>query len=228
MKKYQSELEDFLLSHGIEYILGFNLPGWFFMLISIWTGILMLAFVSVMVGNYAATLVAGFLGGLFLPTGFLIMSNQSDNDGMLLDIKNIFQMLKIQIHAGVYIVDALENCCTDLKSKRLKKELNRLVSEIYMSKDVNVALDDFNNKFCNNHIDILVIILKQSMESGYSISNLDSAFEQVIDVEKSINVKLENSVERNVQVIQVMFMAGIIAIAMYCSIIEFKSLFEIF
>lgn len=220
--------ERFLKSHGIENFIGFMISPAVFWVISICSGL----FFTILFRNFGITqfIFNGiiFLPGMALPAVLLYISNESDNDKMLKDIKNLFEMLKIQIHSGVYMVDALENCCGEIENKRLAGALNKLLNEIYMSRDMAESMERFNEAFSNPHIDMLVIILKQSMETGHSRNYLDSAFEQVLDVERAIHIKREQTVERNVQVMQVLFMAGIIAISVYCSIVEFKGLFEIF
>ncbi|MGN0513359.1 MAG: hypothetical protein ACI4GD_03700 [Lachnospiraceae bacterium] len=227
MKAFLRKIEIFLKSHGIESLTGFMIPGWLFLGISIVAGISLLIFLAVM-GMKGLLLIILTVSGFFLPFLIIFISNRADNDNMLTDIKNIFESLKIQMHAGIYILDALENCLKHIENKRLKQGIERLLRDIFMSKNTFDALNDFNSRFSNIHIDMLVIILKQAFETGFSVNNLDSAFEQVLDVEKAICVKEENSVERNVQLIQVFFMAGLIAISVYCSVIEFKEIFEIF
>lgn len=226
--KTLKKMDNFLKEYGMAYLIGVNVSSEIFLIASLFAGLFIGVF-EISVGIHEPIIVFGScIGGMFVPTCILINSNKADNDAMLEDIKLIYEMLKIQIHAGVYIIDALENCCGMIRNKRLKMALIRLLNEIFMSRNVNDALDNFNASFRNSHIDTLVIILKQSMESGYSVSNLDSAFEQVVDVERAINIKMENSVERSTQILQVLFMAGIIAISVYCSIVEFKELFSIF
>ncbi len=228
MIKLAAKTEQFLKSHGVEYFAGFRISPMTFWIISVFSGFFGWIFgKSFGVKNIIFSWMI-FLLGTFIPTVLLYISNESDNDKMLKDIKNLFEMLKIQIHSGVYMVEALENCCQELENKRLLKALNRLLNEIYMSKDIVESLKDFNASFSNPHIDMLTVILRQSMETGYSVNYLDSAFEQVLDVEQAIHIKMEQAVERNVQIMQVLFMAGIIAMSVYCSIVEFKGLFEIF
>lgn len=228
MKKLWEKLRVFLKTHGIENLAGVSIPPGVFVLISGLLGIFLGCFAHFIGKGSIWMKLLFFFIGTMIPAGMLMISNKTDNDKMLVDLRNLFEMLKIQIHAGVYIMDALENCIRNIQSKRLKNALNRLIHEIYMSRNVTEALDDFNENFSNPHIDTLVIILKQAMETGYSVSNLDSAFEQILDVEKAIYIRMENSMERNVQILQVILMAGIIAMTVYCSFVEFKEIFEIF
>lgn len=225
---FKKKTERFLRSRDIENLVGFMIAPEVFWAVSICSGVF---FVLLFRGFGVRSFIFNgmiFLPGTAVPTILLCVSNESDNDRMLRDIRNLFEMLKIQIHSGVYMVEALENCCGEIKSKRLAKALNKLVNEIYMSRDMTESLERFGEKFSNPHIDMLVIILRQSMETGHSKNYLDSAFEQALDVERAIHIKREQAVERNVQIMQVLFMAGIIAVCIYCSIAEFKGLFEIF
>lgn len=228
MKAVYATIKKFLKNYGADSLVGFVVSPVMFLVISFLCGVFFTLFTYLMELGGGGVRLLSFVLGICLPSLILVISNESDNQQMLEDLKNIFEMLKIQMHAGVYMIEALENCVETIRCKRLKTALCRLVGEIYMSKDVLLALDDFNESFCNVHVDMLVIILKQSMETGCSVQYLDSASSQMLDVEKAIYVRMENSVERNVQVILVLFMAGIIGIAVYCSIVEFKGLFEIF
>lgn len=225
---FSMKTKRFLKSHGVESMIGFMISPAVFFVISVCSGL----FFTILCRTFGMKqfLLSGiiFLLGMAAPAVLLCISNESDNDKMLKDIRNLFEMLKIQIHSGIYMVDALENCCGEIQNKRLLKALNRLLNEIYVSRNVAESLERFHQEFSNPHIDMLVIILKQSMETGQSRTYLDSAFEQVLDVERALHIKREQAVERNVQVIQVLFMAGIIAVCIYCSIVEFKGLFEIF
>lgn len=220
-------LEKKLKSYGINNMLGFNVSAYAFLCICAVFGIFIFIFLTVLDIGSIFTRMVMFLIGFVSPYLMLMLSNSSDNDNMLVDIKNTFEMLKIQAHAGVYVVDALENSSLRIKSKRLKDAMEKLLAQIYMSQDLNEALDEFNESFSNKYIDTLVIIIKQSMESGYSVDQLEGAFDQMVDVEHAICIKKENETERNSQILQVMVMAGIIAMAVFCSVVEFKGIFEI-
>lgn len=227
IKWLRNALARFIKSHGANYLLGISVSPVVFVLFSLFSGVF---FLLIALFLFQVNLLKGFFFGAFgilVPALILVISNEADNDAMLVDIKNIFEFLKIQLHAGVYVVDALENCMDHVKNKRLHGAMKNLLNDIFLSKNLNSALDEFGAQFSNHHMDILVIILKQSMESGYSVNNLDNAFEEVLDVERAINIRMENSVERNVQILQVLFMAAMIAISIYCSVVELKGLFQI-
>lgn len=225
---WMKKTDRFLRSHGVESLIGFMISPAVFLAVSAGFGVFLTVLCRCFGVKQFAFCGIIFLLGMALPAVLLYISNESDNDNMLKDIRNLFEMLKIQLHAGIYMVDALENCCGEIENKRLLKALNRFLDEVYMSRDVAGSLEQFHQVFSNPHIDMLVIILKQSMETGQSKTYLDNASEQVIDVERALYIKREQTVERNVQVMQVLFMAGVIAICVYCSIVEFKGLFVFF
>lgn len=221
------KIQDFLDRNGCEYLFGFRMSALFFVVLEvILAGLaLVIGLVGIRDGMICILLI---MGSLFLLPGMLLLSNQADNDAMLVDIKHIFEMLKIQVRVGIYMMDALDNCLCHIQNKRLKKALNKLITQVFMAKDMNLSLDEFNHSFHNIYIDTLVVIIKQSLETGYSMENLNNAFEQIADVEQAINIRMENSIERNTQILQVLLMSGIIAISVYCSFVEFQNLFQFY
>lgn len=220
----EERVEHYLKAKGCEYLLGFVPSTMGYVLFCGISAALLVSFVVIFGGSMPLTLLS-FVGGLFFPHLVLRLSDASDNDAMLRDLQKLFEMLKIEIHAGVFVVDALEECSHYITHKRLKQGVEELLSEIYACKDVKEVLDDFGEKFDNPHIDALVIILKQSLESGSMVNQLEAAFEQVKDVERAIHIKLEHRCERKVALIQVFFMLGILAIAIFCSLMEFQGVF---
>lgn len=221
------KIQQFLDCNGATYLFGIRIYAGYFCIVEFILSIVM----SVIGASLFHSIMYGVLLGIaafaILPL-ILIVSNQNDNQEMLSDMKRIFEMLKIQIRVGMYMMDAIENCVAYIHCKRLKQGLNRLICEIYLAKDMKETLDDFNATFSNQYIDTLVVIMKQAMETGYSIENLNNAFEQIVDVEHAINIRIENSIERNTQILQILFMSGIIAIAVFCSFVEFQTLFQFY
>ena len=124
--------------------------------------------------------VFGFLSGvcLWFPGFFLIdivfkISNTQDNHKMSKDIRAIYDTLRLQTKANVYIIEALSECYLCVQSERLKSALLKLTSNIIAKSNINEAIDDFNKHFKNTFMDTLCIIIKQSLESGKSIQILE-------------------------------------------------------
>ena len=81
------------------------------------TGRIVLAFLGAIsllkIGCGYAVLAATVL--YFLPELLLIYMNERDNRNMLTEIKLIYQALEVQIRAGIYVADALTECCQSVK-----------------------------------------------------------------------------------------------------------------
>lgn len=89
------------------------------------TGRIVLAFLGAIsllkIGCGYAVLAATVL--YFLPELLLIYMNERDNRNMLTEIKLIYQALEVQIRAGIYVADALTECCQSVKGRRLQQAL---------------------------------------------------------------------------------------------------------
>lgn len=226
IREYLKDKERFLEENGICHMTGIRLSWWMYVGIKIFMGIFLCLF-----GKWMLNMEAGYLPVLFLVVfagcdGLVRMSNENDNSDMLPDIKVLFDCLRIQVKAGVYVTDALNEIILLMKNKRLRDALKSLTDSIVLTGNLDDSLKEFNGKFCNRHIDTLVIILRQALVSGQSSESLDHAFQQMTDIEQAFNLKLENALERKVMIIQVMVLFGIFLMVGFCSICEFSGLFS--
>lgn len=128
------------------------------------TGRIVLAFLGAIsllkIGCGYAVLAATVL--YFLPELLLIYMNERDNRNMLTEIKLIYQALEVQIRAGIYVADALTECCQSVKGRRLQQALIELAGDLVMQSDLMTALSAFQGKFDNRQIDALCITLIQA------------------------------------------------------------------
>ena len=135
------------------------------------TGRIVLAFLGAIsllkIGCGYAVLAATVL--YFLPELLLIYMNERDNRNMLTEIKLIYQALEVQIRAGIYVADALTECCQSVKGRRLQQALIELAGDLVMQSDLMMALSAFQGKFDNRQIDALCITLIQAGESGQAV-----------------------------------------------------------
>ena len=69
----------------------------------------------------------------FLPELLLIYMNERDNRNMLTEIKLIYQALEVQIRAGIYVADALTECCQSVKGRRLQQALIELAGMLVIA-----------------------------------------------------------------------------------------------
>lgn len=222
---FTAQKERFLEENGMNYIIGKHLKWWMFVIAKIVVGTFLGAFFVLAADIGIVYMPVIFFAGYFGSDYLVQMSNINDNEDMLGDIKTVFDCLRIQVKAGVYITDAVSEIIPLIRNKRLKRALIEMGNTIMLTNDIDESLRIFNRKFSNRHIDTLVIILRQALLSGQSAQSLDNAFDQMTDIEQALNLKLENSLERKVAIVQIMVLFGIILAAGFCSISEFAGMF---
>lgn len=173
-----------------------------------------------------ASLIGGLVGAVigYFALDFLAdMSNKSDNDKMLEDIKNVYDTLRIQTKAGVYITSVITDCYLVVQNKRLKKAFLRLTSDIAAKNDVDAALDDFRNKFENEYINALVIIIKQSMKTGQATKMFEDIRAQITDIEVAMMESEKRKVQLMITICQVILYTAIIAVSIYIAVVALQS-----
>ena len=175
---------------------------------------LLLFMVGISFNSILAGLILGVLG-FFLPDILLNVSNSMDNDTMLSDIKCIYDTLRIQTKAGVFLSASLCECYLAVKNRRLKSALLELTNDISTRREIDDALERFNEKFDFGQIDIFCIVIRQSMESGRSVKVLEDLSLQMNDLQRAINMKEKEALDRKVQVIELMLFIGLLAVTVY-------------
>lgn len=113
-----------------------------------------------MVGSFLA------LAGFFIPDIYAKVSNNSDNEKILLDIRGIFDTIRIKTEGGMFLTSAIMECYKNTRNRRLKQALFEMNAQIIAKNDIRETVDVFNSKFKNKYIDTLCVILKQSLEAG--------------------------------------------------------------
>ena len=210
--KYDS-IQKFLSTKGATYMFGEAANPVNYMLIKIL--VLLLLF---MVGMSLEGIIVGALLGLtgfFLPDILLTVSNSSDNDAMLEDIKCVYDTLRIQTKAGVFLTASLSECYLAVRNRRLKSALLELTNDISTRREIDDALERFNEKFDCGQIDIFCIVIRQSMESGRSVKALEDLSLQMNDLQRAINMKEKEALDRKVQIIELLIFMGLLAVTVY-------------
>ena len=210
--KYDS-IQKFLSTKGATYMFGEAANPVNYMLIKIL--VLLLLF---MVGMSLEGIIVGALLGLtgfFLPDILLTVSNSSDNDAMLEDIKCVYDTLRIQTKAGVFLTASLSECYLAVRNRRLKSALLELTNDISTRREIDDALERFNEKFDCGQIDIFCIVIRQSMESGRSVKVLEDLSLQMNDLQRAINMKEKEALDRKVQIIELLVFMGLLAVTVY-------------
>lgn len=165
------------------------------------------------------------LGVIAMVVGWFIMdiivqeSDKSDNKNILDDIKNVYDTLKIQTKAGVYITSVLTDCYLIVQNKRLKDAFLKLTSDIVATNDAEESLDKFRNKFNNEYIDTLVVIIKQSLQTGQASKMFDDIRNQINDIEAAIAMQEKNRIQTLITICEILLYAAIIIIAIYIALV---------
>ena len=145
---------------------------------------------------------------------------------MMEDIRVVYDTLRIQTKAGVFINEALGQCYLKVKNERLKEALLVLNSKLITSRDIESAIQDFNDKFNNPHIDSLCAIIKSGLESGKTLKILEDVAEQLEDIEEASFRREENKIERQVTYLQLMVYVGVIITSFFIFYLELMNSFS--
>lgn len=209
-------LNRYLSQNGIDFMFEHKINPVTFVFIKTALSLLFLAVAFKLGGEWS--LIFGVLGifiGFFFPDLIIKISNDSDNETMMNDIKEIYDTLKIQTKAGVFLTYSLSECYLAVNSRRLKMALLELNNKILAKKDVETALDEFNMQFDNRYLDTFCIVLKQSLQSGQSVQILADLSVQMTDIQRGINLKEKEKLDRRIQILQLLIFLGLIAICLY-------------
>lgn len=181
---------------------------------------LLCAFAGFCVGNAVST-VCGLIFMTFmwmLPMLLLSYLNKRDNDRMLTEIKLIYESLAIQIRAGINMSDALMECYSGVRERRLRGALLDLASDLVVKSDIFSALEDFQGKFDNRYIDSLCITVLQALESGQAVELLGDISEQIKDMENSAMEKKRGKLDRSITFYQLGILAAMLVVILYACV----------
>ena len=207
-------IQKFLESTGAVYMFkGFANPASFIML-KILSAIL-LYFLSTQISRNFPIIFIFAAAGFFLPELLLCVSDYFDNETILPDMKKIYDTLRIQTKAGVFLDDALSECYLAAKNRRLKNALLELTTEISIKKNIEEALENFNGKFRNEHIRTFCMVINQAQDSGKSSQLLKDLSDQMKDLQHYINMKNKEALDRKVQIIELLIFIGLLAVTIY-------------
>lgn len=153
--------------------------------------------------------------GFFLLTLVGVLNNSSDNNALLDDVKGVYDTLRIQTKAGVFLTSAISECYLVVKNKRLKQALIELANDLLMKNDIESAADDFQGKFKNQYIDQMAVILKQSQESGRAAQMFDDISGQIDDIQAAINIKEKQKIKTQITICQTLVYVQILAVVIF-------------
>lgn len=211
------EVEQYINSSGLAYMTDYKMtPLMYIVLRAALALFIMILGLQFNLFAGLALLLVGYFGLDFI----INMSDKADNEKMLGDIEDVYDTLRIQTKAGVYITSVLTDCYLVVKNKRLKSAFLKLTSDIAAKNDIDTALDDFRGKFRNEYIDTLVIIIKQSMQTGQAAKMFDDIRTQIADIDAAMIVNEKNSINSKIIFVQMIVYVAIIVVAVYITFIS--------
>lgn len=174
-------------------------------------------------GKIVCAIVCGLVG-FWVPDILIRISNKEDNENMLDDILEMYDILKIYTKAGAHVKEALIECQLQVKNKRLKTGLQELNNNMISGQTtMREAIDIFNARFSNDNIDDLCVILKQALVTGRSAKILSDISKQLYDIRHAKSILDKERMDRKMQIIQLLFFVGLIALLIYVIGIELIS-----
>lgn len=208
-----TRIEEYLEKMGVNDMFGEKVSPSIFIVIKIFMALL-LGLIGITEGIFALTIVLGLLG-FFLPDIFINMSNNEDNNKILVDLKKVYDTLRIQTKAGVFLTSSIAECYLVAENRRLKKALLELNNKIIAKNDIETAIEEFNAKFKNPYIDTFCIVIKQSLESGKTVQILEDLSAQIKDIQQAISIKEAEKVKYKLEGLQFLIFVGVLAIVVY-------------
>jgi len=211
-------IDYYLRSHGGYFMFKWLNPASFLMIksvLALLTFVLLLLMIKTNIVIVLICSTVGAIAGFFAFDLLIDTSNNEDNDNMLSDIKTIFDTLRTQTKAGVFLTNSLAECYMIVGNDRLKDALLDMTNKITIQNDIEDAVKDFNKKFDNQYIDTLCITILQSMESGKSVQILDDLSKQIADMQSAINIKEQEKLDAKIQVLELLIFVGLVISVLY-------------
>lgn len=207
-------LEIFIKENGVQYVFNESIDPVIFIIVKILTGIFV-GFISVNLISNMLLIIIGFTAGFFGVDLIVRLNNKQDNDNMMKDIANVYDVMKAHTKANIYIADSILYCYQVCENKRLKDAFNVLYNDMLMSGNITESLRAFNGKFKNPMIDTLCAILEQSLETGRSAEMLDNITKKMLDVQKLLNERYKNKKENKFHFLSILLVLGLFGIIVF-------------
>lgn len=219
-KKYR-KLQIYLSKTGVNYMMKRVIDPIEFLLVK-YSITIALGFVGFVIYRVVGMLIGIILGYNFLSVMFSI-SNGKDNDSILADIRSIYETLKIKTESGVFLTQSIRQCYKVVENKRLKDALLTLSSELSTTNNIKNAVDTFQMKFKNRYIDQLCVTIRQSYESGSTINSITDISNNLINMQKTIEIAEKGKLETDILISQVLLLCEILMVILYTVLTQMAS-----
>ena len=110
-----------------------------------------------------------------------------------------------------------------VENKRLKDALLTLSSELSTTNNIKNAVDTFQMKFKNRYIDQLCVTIRQSYESGSTINSITDISNNLINMQKTIEIAEKGKLETDILISQVLLLCEILMVILYTVLTQMAS-----
>lgn len=167
-----------------------------------------------------------FTGNIFLAIIFAIFgmtfqdiliwsTNREDNRNMIEDIQRIYELISLQTRSSRYISDTFYDCYYFTKNSRLKRALLEMDAEVKITHNLSNALEEFDNKFNNESISLLVRSIRQASKAGQLASSLDQMKEEMMSLQEVHNHMYEDDLATKFTFILITIFGSTVFIMIY-------------
>ena len=198
-------------------------PSWY-ILVRIMVGILIGVILYLLTNKMIIIAIGIFAGYIIVPIYFK-KKNKDDNEDMMMDLYNTYANFKIQMGAGIYIIDSLEAAHKTANNKRYKEALGELILN-FADKTIPMeeAINIFKNRFDNRQIDKLCALLENCIQYGNSEEYARDIMIEIQSLITANTLKTENDIENKAGLIKFAFFGTIIFLVAYSLYMEFADI----
>lgn len=202
---------------GMKHLFGDSFGGRQFLLLKL-SSALLCAMLAAAVQPFL--IAAALIFGYELPDIFADLSNETDNREMLEDIRVLYDTVRIQSRAGVFVTVSVMDCYLLVEHPRLKDALLEFNNAVLAKNSLAEAVDGLESRFDNRYIESFCIVLRQAMVSGKSVQILTDLSSQLSDVEHQLRLRQSEKLDRKIQLLELMLFTGLLVICVYAIAVE--------
>lgn len=185
----------------------------------------LITFISFLTVNTFLALI-GCLIAFFIIDICFRLSDKKDMKSIKLELSDVYDLINIQVSAGVFVGTALTEAYLIVTNKRFKKSLTLLSAEIAVTNNIESALDKFSKSFRSIEIDTFVMTIKQSFKTGRIQQAIEDSSNSLKEVNQLIIQEQTNRINTQKNFIQLAMYLGIIFVILYGLMIELSNSFS--
>lgn len=131
---------------------------------------------------------------------YLTKADSKNNKAMLEDMAFLYDATAIQLTSNIYVAEAVYNCISHIRSKRLKQALMELCNSMMLGGDVRNATKDFCEKFDNSYLNTFCnAIVQITTETGVADKLIEDMSVQLMALKEATFLAKKKETESKLQ-----------------------------